>query len=1287
MSTPASAPDPREARIAALRARRFARLRWLALRAVLLAGVLVLLGGLAVYWLLTTVGGRDVLLAQIVARLPAGTTLTWQRAEGPASGPLTLHGVHFSMPRQLDPDCVPTATASCATGRIVFSAASVMLDPALRPLLGRRLRLDALDVRDATLVLPKSDTPFKFPRWPDALPQIAPPLALQADRIRIDRLRVLRAAPVRPEALVDIRQVRGGLVAESGALHVDHLVVDSDHGRFAVHGDYAPADDFRSDLLATAVFPAPAGRTPARLGLVARGDLSRMVVALAGAAPAPLRATLTLAGARQPRWTLHAHSAAFDPGLLTGTSSTPLSFALDADGTGGNATLQGRLARDTLALALQPSRVSLANQALTLQPFVVDAFDGRSTLRGTVDLHDPRHTRMRLALQARGLQWGAAGAAPLRADADLGLAGALEQWAVSGKATLQRGRERAQLRLDGRGTRTQLALRSLQATMPQGHLDATGTLRWSPRLAWQADARLAGFDPGYFLPGWDGAIDGRITGDGAQAPDGRMRVAAEVPQLGGRLRGRPLQGHGRFTLQGDAIGGQLSVALGRSRVDASGQLDHTLALDARFAPLHLDDLLPNAGGTLAGTLRLSGPRDAPDIAAELRGDALSFAGYRAGSLDAHGWLPWRLGGGTLLVDARDLVAGVALDHARVSARGAVEDLRLDAQAIGAPGALSTSASLARRSGRWQGTLAQLQLAPAKGARWTLQAPAHFAQAGNGWQLSATCLRGSDGGTLCASAVWPRRGAQLTGTGLPLALATPWLPVRGDGRPWLLDGEIALQAQVQPAGNGWRGTLHAASAAGGLRNSERARRDLIAYTQLALDATFDPQHLAGTLGAGLDGGGRVDARIATGWDGYAPLSGTLALRTDALTWMELLSPDIVEPTGTLDAQLGLGGTRAAPTLGGQAHLARFSTELPALAITLEDGDLRLDALPDGTARLHGTLRSGDGTLALDGTLGWRNPQSPLQLTARGRNVLASDTRDLRAVIDPDVQVRYVGGQALTVTGTVGVPSARIALERLDRGVSASPDVVVLDPAKPTPRDVATPVALDLALALGNDVRLDGYGLAGTLGGNLHVRSAPGRVMTATGQLDVGGRYTAYGQKLDVTRGHLTWNNSPVNDPLLDVRAERAVGDVTAGIDVTGHATRPQAEVWSDPASDPSQALALLALGRPLSTASEAEARQVDAASAALTAGGSLLASQLGAKLGLDEAGVSDSRALGGNVLGIGKYLSPRVYVGYGVSLLGSGQVLTLKYLIRHGVDVEIESSTVENRASLNWRKEK
>jgi translocation and assembly module TamB len=232
-----------------------------------------------------------------------------------------------------------------------------------------------------------------------------------------------------------------------------------------------------------------------------------------------------------------------------------------------------------------------------------------------------------------------------------------------------------------------------------------------------------------------------------------------------------------------------------------------------------------------------------------------------------------------------------------------------------------------------------------------------------------------------------------------------------------------------------------------------------------------------------------------------------------------------------------------------------------------------------------------------------------------------------------------------------------------------------------------VDLDVAVTVGEKVRIDGYGLAGTLGGSLRVRQQPGREVRATGVLDVGGRYRAYGQDLRITRGKLVWSNALAGDPLLDIRAEREIGDVTAGVQVNGRASAPQASVWSNPAMSQSEALAYLALGRPLSTASGAEGERLDAAAAALSAGGSLIASQLGAGLGLDDAGVMESRALGGSVIGVGKYLSPRLYVSYGVSLLGTGQVLTLKYLLRAGFDIEIESSSRENRGSVNWRLER
>ncbi|MFP7726011.1 translocation/assembly module TamB domain-containing protein [Lysobacter sp. D1-1-M9] len=1304
------APHPRQTPRAGPPRHEHPRLRRFAWRGGVAAGVLLVVAAGLLYWLLGTGGGRDALLAQVVARLPPGASLTWRQAEGPASGPLTLRGVRFSH------------------DGIEFTAQRVTLDPALWPLLGRTLRLDALRIEQATLALPERDEPFELPRWPEVLPDIAPPLALRADDIRIDGFRVFDAAG---ETTIDVRTLRGGVHAQPGRLDIEQLRVDSDRGRFGVHGTYRPDEDYRTDLTVTALLPAAGGRSPARLGLVARGDLARMDVAVAGAAPGPLRGSLVLRGRAEPRWRLDLDADALDPGLLTGAggapSPTPLALQLQAEGVGGDARVQGEFTQGEFSATVRPSRLRIEDQVLEVQPLALELLGGQATLRGRADLSDPDARRFRFAVNARGLTWGgaqtaagtataAAGERPvIVADAAFGLAGTLAQWAVIGDATLARAGEVAQLRVDGRGDAERLVLRTFEATMPTGTLDVGGAVAWAPALGWELQARLAGFDPGYFAAGWDGAINGELRSEGRTRDDGGLDVRLDAPQLQGRLRGRPLEGRVRFGMRGPASAqslstyeGEIALSLGDSRIEARGTVADRLDIDARLTPLRLDDLLPDATGSVRGALGLTGTRSAPTLAVDLAGSDLRYAAYAAETFSLDGRLPWRGDGGALALRATGLQLGVALDVLSVEARGAVESLQLEADARGEVGALSLSGDLVKRdlAGRgqaWQGTLASLQLAPARGAAWTLQDPARFswspATAPGGafsGTLSETCLAPGAGasGALCLSADWPQRGFDIEGTGLPLSLAQAYLPARGDGQPWLLSGEVAIQAQLRPLGDAWRGELALSSAAGGLKFSERARGELLRYSDLSLSASFDPQRLQAELSAALFDDGRIEARLATGWEPYAPLIGEFALDADELTWMELLSPDIVEPQGRLQARLGLSGTRAQPLLDGNAQLSGFTAELPALAIVLRDGNLTLDARPDGTASLDGSVGTGgEGTLRVDGVLGWQGgdasgQRAPLVLNVRGEDVLVSNTRDLRAVISPDLQVRYAAGQPLSVIGTVGVPSARIDLERLDRGVAPSPDVVVLDPADPEDAAAtATPLRLDLLLVLGEAVELSGFGLEGGLDGRLRVRTAPGREMTASGRLEVEGEYSAYGQELQITRGQLSWSNSPIADPVLDVRAQRSVGEVVAGVEISGRASAPEAEVWSNPATSQSEALAYLALGRPLSRVSGDEGRQLNAASAALTAGGGLLAAQIGARIGLDDAGVMQSRALGGNVFGIGKFLSPRLYIGYGVSLLGTGQVLTLKYLLRRGFDIEIESSSIENRASLNWRIEK
>nr|MDQ3056202.1 translocation/assembly module TamB [Pseudomonadota bacterium] len=579
-------------------ARRMVARRW-ALRSLLGIAALMALVLLLAYWLLNTIGGRDVLLRQIVARLPEGTTLTWRAAEGPAAGPLTLRDVRFVQRTCADNDREPVALGHCDNpDTLVFTAQRVVLDPAIRPLLGRRLRLDALDIERATLDLPDSDEPFELPRWPDVLPQIEPPLSLQADVIRVDGLNVTQAG----QPLIAIRTLRGGLDASAGALHLERIAIDSDRGRFAVHGDYVPNDDYTTDLTATAVFPARTGRTPASLGLVARGNLQTMDVVIAGNAPAPLRAALTLrapsVNAENPRWTLRANSDAFDPTLLTGDDAgDPIALDVQASGIGGRARLQGRVAQGDLAATIQSSNVELEDQVLRVQPLIVDAFDGRTTLRGTADFRDRNRQRFSFAANARGLRFGGTNATgdatpAITANGDIGIAGTMKAWSAIGTARLMRDEQAATVRFDGRGDADRFTIKTLRAQMPTGTLDATGNVGWTPQLNWNLDTTLAGFDPGYFAPGWDGAINGRIASKGSQRKDGAFDATIDVPQLRGRLRGRALDGRGKFAVQGNNGEGELALTLGASRVDAKGRVGKTIDIDARFAPLQLNDLLP-----------------------------------------------------------------------------------------------------------------------------------------------------------------------------------------------------------------------------------------------------------------------------------------------------------------------------------------------------------------------------------------------------------------------------------------------------------------------------------------------------------------------------------------------------------------------------------------------------------------------------------------------------------------------------------------------------------------------
>src|SRR3546814_8053840 len=80
-------------------------------------------------------------------------------------------------------------------------------------------------------------------------------------------------------------------------------------------------------------------------------------------------------------------------------------------------------------------------------------------------------------------------------------------------------------------------------TLDSGNIDIEGDAGTAPRLHWDARATLDGFDAGFFVDGWTGAVEANIDRKGGAREDDGYDATVDIPHIGGQLRGRPLAGH------------------------------------------------------------------------------------------------------------------------------------------------------------------------------------------------------------------------------------------------------------------------------------------------------------------------------------------------------------------------------------------------------------------------------------------------------------------------------------------------------------------------------------------------------------------------------------------------------------------------------------------------------------------------------------------------------------------------------------------------------------------------
>jgi len=873
-----------------------------------------------------------------------------------------------------------------------------------------------------------------------------------------------------------------------------------------------------------------------------------------------------------------------------------------------------------------------------------------------------------------------------------------------------------------------LQVDQLSASTASGSLSASGDLQWDTGLQAALTYTLRETDARRYaalLPA--GLLPGALTSTGSATlsiQESALAGELVIDSLEGSLNDYPLSGGGsiRFGDNGLALN-NLRLRSGANSLQLEGDWADTLALRWTLDAPELAALSPLLGGSLSASGAVAGTLSSAQLTLSAEGTALRVGDTQIASL--RGEARYENGVNTLRLDALNVQAGsLSADSISLGGEGLTADHRLtlqldsrDLQAdIALTGALSGLGAGETLS--WQGAISRSSLDSALGL-WRLAQPAALAWSAAQLTLGAHCWEQS-GTTLCMDATQEPGGAlQANATLREFSLD------RFNARP---DAQASDWLPMLPAGNHVSGRLNADLQATGLPGA--SLQDLEFVIALSVDdgaleiapvadpgtqvsgtpailrrfelrtATLDAQGSADTWdarsvlefaqpadgGAGLQGTARSRVSLAPS----GALDGQIALQFDALQWIETLIPALSAVEGRLSGLAILSGTLQEPHLGGSLTLVDGALRVPALGLQLQDMSASL--LSDNRERLaiQGQATSGTGTLRffsdIDDPL---SADRALRLTLQGENFSLVERPELRMAITPDLAVN-ASALGVDITGTLTLPLLDVQITSLpESAIDVSADTVLV--AQPTDgpdvRNAAEtslgpldglPLTAQVSVQLGDDVHFAGRGLDADLSGALEITQRATGAPLAYGELTVTqGSYETYGRTLNIEHGKLLFFGS-YDNPALDIRATRETDDVKVGVQMNGTLRNIRSQLFSTPTLPDGDIIAVMLTGRPLAEMGDQDSNALVGAITTLGINqGQNLTNQIRNQLGLDTLALTSTGDVASSSLTLGKYLTPRIFIQYGIGLFETESTLAVDYTLSERVKLEAKSGSTQS----------
>ena len=1292
--------------------------------------LVILLASLTVVAMLLLYTGLGTSIAAGFVRSRLGPNTTIGSVRGRLAGPLSIANIDH-----------------IADG-VVVKIDSILLDWRLVPLLGRTLDVQDLRVVGVTVRASDSVTDAEPPTASEgpggeSLPEVKLPIRIEVPRATVEHIVMLSQ---NDSTTLQLDSIVAGIFAGGDSVSVRQLDLHGPTASGSIGGALRLSEwyplEFEVDWGATVRGYSVAGS--ARL----RGDLNRLELLHVTSEPITSELSLVVDSATTHP-TFSATLSAPDFVLTdidTALVAALVGFELTANGeptefrgdgsidlsneSYGTADVRIQFSlldenwridsldviAETFAEEMPDARFRMSAEGDTSRVSFVgtgEALEGEFSLDGSMNLSGER--AWDVVVNARGLnpafsdqtgtQWirdVALGGRTEGVLTDSGAIGTVELLSLSGFLRETPFAASGVVQMDSDGVTVDSAI----AQILGGRVEARGTVAWLSGLEWSFEALAAEVNPAPLFADsseWHGSLGASVRASGYNAAEGQ-RWVARVDNVSGDLRHELVGGRATIRSEGSTMSldtlrfdwGSIGLS---GRGTLGDQLDGSVSLDAP----DLSVALPGASGSVLVAATFEGARTSPKVNAELTGVALQYEQYTIGNLTGGGVLDFSTGGQfDFGLDVSSLgLFDRLVDSVGLHIFGTREEHEIDLAVAGKTGSVSASAAGGFEIWTWFGRLLETTVADSVAGIWQLANPAGVVISADSARATDPFCLNSGGASACAAGWWLNDGRweiEADMDGVPFDRFGPLLP-----RSVNVDGEFDASARFRAIAPGSLLGVASATATGGAVTFDlREGQEVVNYEDAVVELVVDDTGVSAALSVGASHSDSPDS-IYADFDAHAALPGfrplidsigeqaidaEMQMTISDLSWVEAFYPDLAGVEGSVHSDFSIGGTVADPRATGEATiLAR--ADVPRLG--LEIRDLEIDVVGDSTGdvEFEGGFSSGSGRLLIGGTVDAVSDTVPgLRAVFTGDRVLAVNLPEAQVWVSPDFQVA-AAGQDVDVTGDLEVTRAMIELRDIPAvAVPVSRDVLIVGDSTEEETPVFD-VRTSVRLVLSDSVYFKGFGLTGWPSGNLLAVDAPGQATTATGQFAIrDGRYKAYGQDLNIETGRLIFAGGPVDNPGLDIRAVRQARDsVTAGLLVAGTLKTPELTVFSDPPMLQSEALAYLLLGRPISALTQTEGSYVSNAAASLgIRGGNMLAQRIANRFGIDEARIETEGSWDQASFYAGKYLSPRLYVSYGIGLFDASSLFRIRYLLSQKWTLQAETGD-RTSTDINYRVER